>query len=140
MIFFKLKGGTIDKKIDKYRIDWDGKSASKFQFNCKQFFKTIWENHYVYEELTCFGCGTERPLRMDLFSLNKRICVEVNGDFHTKETSHFHSKRSDFIDQIARDEIKVNWLKINKIKLVEIFPADLPLSMEKLEKKYGKIF
>ena len=77
---------------------------------------------------------------MDLFSLNKRICVEVNGDFHTRETSYFHKEQSDFLDQIARDEIKRNWLKLNKITLVEVFPNDLPLSLEKLEKIYGEIF
>lgn len=139
MIFFKIKGGFLEKKIDKYKIYWDGPSASKFQYNCKQFFKTYWEKHHVYEELPCFGCGTERPLRMDLFSLNKRICVEVNGDFHTRETKFFHNKQSDFLDQIARDEIKRNWLKLNKITLIEIFPNDLPLSLEKIEKLYGQI-
>ncbi len=135
MTFYNLKGKKVKCSIGKYNIDWDAKSASKFQFNVKQFFKEFWSNHFCFEEFPCVGT----KLRIDIFNLTKRIAVEAHGDQHVRLNKFFHKDSQDFFDAITRDRVKEIWCETNQIKLIEIYPKDLPLSVDKVIEKYGNI-
>lgn len=41
------------------------------------------------------------------------VAVEVQGQQHFEEISHFHRRPDDFRDQKYRDMLKVNWCKEN---------------------------
>lgn len=107
-------------KANKYLIEWDKPSRSKIQFNTKQFLKSFWGLHIVFEEFPVAGTR----LKFDFYNANKRIAVEVHGAQHTKFVKFFHGRRSKFIEQIRRDQQKIDFCELNSITLVEIFDGD----------------
>lgn len=122
MVFKTLVGSSKRvSKAKRYLINWDGESRSKMQYNCKQFLKDYWLNDIVFEEFPIAGTR----LSIDFYNSNKKVAVEVQGGQHLKYTPHFHGKsKQTFLSQIRRDNDKQEFCKINKIKLVEVYPGD----------------
>ena len=122
MIFTTLNGGK--KRLSKpknYTVKWDSASRSKRQYAVKQFLKKYWINDFVFEELPMAGT----KLSFDFYNSSKNIMVEVQGEQHLKHTPFFHGKaKSQFVSQIRRDNDKLNFCKLNKIPLVEVYPKD----------------
>ena len=108
------------KNAKKYLIDWDKPSRSKFQTNVKKFLRSFWENDVVFEEFRVVGSR----LTLDFYNANKKIAVEVQGAQHTKFVKHFHKNRLKYVDQLKRDEHKLNFCQANKIQLAEVYPKD----------------
>ena len=106
----------------KYLIDWDSSSKSKFQKNVKSFLKEYWSNHVVFEEFPVVGTR----LSLDFFNANKHIAIEVQGDQHTKYVPFFHGKyKNNYLQQLKRDHQKQQFCELNNIKLVEIYSSDI---------------
>ncbi len=135
MRLYNVNGKLVNKNVRKYLIKWDALSASKIQFQVKQFLKSYWSLQLVYEEFLCFGC----KLRVDFLNATKKIAVEVNGPQHGTFNKFFHNNsRTNFLDSIKRDEIKYQWLIKNNFKVLELEEDDIPLlSKEYIEKKFG---
>ena len=123
MKFITLLGATRSvKKPSKYIIDWDGKSRSKIQRSVKLFLKPFWSHKVVFEEFPMAGSR----LSFDLFNASDRIAIEVQGQQHTKYTPFFHGKNKiNYIDQLRRDKLKMDFCKKNKINLIEIYFNDI---------------
>lgn len=122
MTFLTLSGRPINRCLNPYRIKWDIKSRSKFQFKVKQLLKPIWSFDIVFEEFPVFGT----KLKVDFVNMTKRIAVEVNGPQHDKLNKFFHNNsRMEFLAGIKRDILKYNWLIKNDIRLIEIVESDL---------------
>lgn len=109
------------KGAKKYLVDWDAKSRSKFQNRVKDFLKPYWKNDIVFEEFRIVGSR----LSLDFYNANKKIAVEVQGDQHTKYVKHFHKNRLKYLDQLKRDQKKLDFCEFNGIKLVEIYSTDV---------------
>ena len=109
------------KGAKKYLINWDTKSRSKFQNRVKGFLKPYWENDVVFEEFRIVGSR----LSLDFYNANKNIAVEVQGDQHTRYVKHFHKNRLQYLDQLKRDQKKLDFCELNDIKLVEIYTTDV---------------
>jgi|TARA_R110001599_G_scaffold103857_3_gene264201 hypothetical protein len=108
-------------KSKKYLIDWSGSSRSKFQKSTKTFLKKYWEKHVVFEEFPIVGTR----LSIDFYNANKKIAIEVQGRQHTQYVPFFHSKNKiNYINQLKRDADKLEFCKINNIKLIEIYESD----------------
>lgn len=140
MRFKKLNGHLTYKNIQKYRLDWDAPSLSKFQKKVKDFFRQFWANDVCYEEMPLVGTR----LKLDIFNATEHIAVEVHGSQHGKYSPFFHGNdRNKFLDQIRRDLLKQRWCEANGFKLVEIFDNEEklidknPTKLQKiLEEKY----
>lgn len=109
------------KNAKKYLIDWDIDSRSKFQNRVKVFLKNYWFNDIVFEEFRIVGTR----LSLDFYNANKKIAVEVQGDQHTKYVKHFHKNRLQYLDQLKRDQKKLDFCDLNDIKLVEVYSTDV---------------
>lgn len=122
MIFTTLNGSK--KRLPKpknYILQWDKPSRSKRQYKVKQFLKKYWENDFVFEEFPMVGTR----LSFDFYNSTRNIIVEVQGEQHLKHTPFFHGKaKSQFVSQIRRDNDKLNFCKLNKIPMVEVYPKD----------------
>lgn len=135
MKFFKISGQTINKDITKYLIKWNKKSRSKFQQGVKFTLYPYWKSHIAYEEFPVFGT----KMTLDFVNLTMKIAVEVQGEQHQEYNPFFHNgNKMNFYDQIERDLQKKQWCELNKIKLIEIYPHDLPLT-ESFLKEHGII-
>ena len=108
------------KGAKNYLIDWDAKSRSKFQNRVKNFLKPYWKNDIVFEEFRIVGT----KLSLDFYNANKRVAVEVQGDQHVRYVKHFHKNRLKYLDQLKRDQKKLDFCEINDIKLVEVYSTD----------------
>jgi len=118
-MIFKTLTGSLKRvtKPKKYLVDWRSKSRSNIQFRAKVFLENHWKDHVVFEEFPVAGTR----LRFDFYNANKRVAVEVHGQQHTKFVPFFHKRRSGFVSQLRRDQQKVDFCELNKIRLVEIF-------------------
>ena len=75
----------------------------------------------VFEELPLAGS----KMTFDFYNATQNIAIEVQGEQHIKYTPYFHgAAKSNFIGQIRRDHDKEKYCKLNKIKLIEIYPKD----------------
>ena len=97
-----------------------GKSRSKYQRSIKKFLKEFWINQVIFEEFPIAGTR----MTFDFYNANKKIAIEAQGAQHTKFVPFFHRSRHDFASQIKRDEKKLQFCKLNSIKLIEIYPED----------------
>lgn len=109
------------KTPQKYLIDWSVASRSKFQNNIKNFIKDYWVHDVVFEEFRVVGSR----LSLDFYNANKKIAIEVQGDQHIKYVKHFHKNRMKYLDQLKRDQKKLDFCEMNGIKLVEIYSTDV---------------
>lgn len=136
MRLFNVNGKLVNKNVSKYRIDWDKKSRSIPQWECKQFFKQYWATHQTYEEFPCFGS----LLKVDILNLTLKIAIEINGPQHY-EIHHFHNKSPlNYLKGIKNDVKKEHWCKINDIKLIEIKDSEVwMLSRKFLNDNFGLV-
>lgn len=133
MRLLNIYNKLVNKNVDKYRIKWDAKSRSKIQFYVKQFLKPFWFTHIVYEEFPVYGT----QLKVDFINFTKKIAIEVQGNQHNSFIPFFHGNRTNYRKSIIRDYDKCEWLKLNKISLIEIFEKEIPsLSESFFKEKY----
>ena len=133
MRFKTLNGGVrAVSKAKKRLIKWSGPSRSKRQRLTKLFLKKYWKHHIVFEEFPVAGT----KLTIDIYNANKKIAVEVQGRQHTKYVPFFHGKnKANYLNQLRRDQDKLEFCKLNNITLVEIYEED-NIDQE-LFKKFG---
>lgn len=130
MKFSKLGGGEGNKDVTKYAIKWGAKSRSNYQRQVKEFLKAFWSRHMVYEEFPVVGTR----MTLDIVNLTKRVALEIQGEQHGEYNAFFHNgSEINYWNQLGRDADKKEWCELNNIRLVEIFPKDLPLTKEFLE-------
>jgi len=134
MRLLNINGKLTNKNVSKFRIKWNGKSASKIQFKTKQFLEKYWENHIVYEEFPVYGTR----LRVDIINFTKKIAIEVNGGQHYHFNKFFHANsRINYLNSIKRDWQKTEWLEMNNLKLIELIESDIKnLSLDFIEDKF----
>jgi len=121
MKFVDLYGKTRNlKNPKKYLIDWNKASRSKFQTQVKKFLWDYWQHDVVFEEFRVVGTR----LSLDFYNANKKIAIEVQGAQHTKYVKFFHKNMFKYSDQLKRDEKKLQFCELNKIKLAEVYPQD----------------
>jgi hypothetical protein len=125
-------GKLVYRNVSKYLIDWDAEEKSKFQTEVKNFLHQYWRGALVYSEFPVFGSR----LRIDIYNASINCAVEVNGEQHRSYVQYFAGSRIGYLNQIKRDMLKVKFCEINNIKLVEIYPDDMPLTKEWFLEKY----
>lgn len=131
---YNINGRLISKNVSKYLIKWDAPSRSKIQFSVKQFLRTLWKNHIVFEEFCVFGS----QLKVDFLNVTRKIAIEVDGSQHAEFNKFFHGNRLNYLKSIKRDFKKLEWLEKNKFQVINIVEEDIPfLSYEYIKEKFG---
>ena len=131
MRLYNIYGKLVYKNVNKYAINWDGKSRSKAQFKVKQFLKSFWFTNVAFEEFPVYGTR----MSVDLLNATKKIAIEVQGKQHSNFNQFFHgNSRMKYLESIKRDFKKAEWLEKNKFKLVEIEYDEI----DKLSKSFFK--
>lgn len=130
MKFTKLSGYTENKDVTKYLVKWAAKSRSNYQREVKFFLYPFWKSHIVYEEFPVVGT----KMTLDFVNLTRRIALEIQGEQHSNFNPFFHNgEPMNYYNQLKRDVDKAKWCELNNLKLIEIFPKDLPLTRDFLE-------
>lgn len=121
MRLLSVTGRLVNKSVSDRIIDWDAKSLSKPQFETKQFLKTYWLGHVVYEEFPVYGTR----LRVDILNATLRIGVEVHGPQHEKFHFFHGNSREAYLDNYKNDDIKRKWLERNEYKHIIIYSSEV---------------
>jgi len=117
MRLYDIKGRLVSHNSLPYLIDWKKPSRSKLQFRVKQFLKTYWGSHVVFEEFPVYGS----QMKVDILNATTKVAIEVNGQQHGKFIPFFHGKHPiNFLKSIKRDSGKREWLESNGYILVDI--------------------
>lgn len=112
------------KKVTSYSIDWDVVSRSKLQTRVKEFIYPYWRYDVVFEEFPVVGTR----LSLDFYNATKKIAIEVQGVQHTKFNKFFHgNNKFKYLDQLKRDDQKLNFCERNDIILAEIHEKQFDL-------------
>lgn len=137
MKLYNLYGKAVSKNVSGFLIDWEATSRSKAQFNTKQFLKSFWKNHIVYEEFPVYGSR----LKVDILNATLKIAIEVQGRQHSSYNKFFHGdSRLNYLKSIKRDVAKEKWLEINDFFLVEIYEHEVnQLSQKFFKEKFNII-
>ena len=79
-------------------------------------------------------------MKFDFFLPEYNLCIEYQGEQHTKVVDYWGGSLS-FLDMQERDQMKREYCKYNKISLLEIYfnvPLDqIPFILENLLKNYN---
>lgn len=138
--FLDLNGKIVKTNIQRYRIDWDKDSCSKFQTEVKKLLFPFWKFDKVMEEFKI----PKTRYRIDFLNITSKIAVEAHGDQHDKMVSHFHKTKSGFLESLKRDRYKEEWLVRNDYDLIQIYPKDLKifseLTRKELQGKFVEMF
>lgn len=121
MKFKNLKGKDVKINISKYKIDWDAPERSKFQFRVKKFLEPYWKSHVVLSEFRIVST----LMTFDLYNMTTKVAVEIQGAQHQSFNKFFHNNsKANYLEQLKRDQLKIQFCEMNKITLIEIFPED----------------
>lgn len=135
MKFKTLNNKLREVPIHKYLIDWDGKFASNFETEVANWIRPYWKNDVVTAQLKVAGT----KLSLDFYNVSQKIAIEVQGRQHVMYVPFLSGTRSGYLSQLKRDLMKAKFCEINNIKLIEIFPEDLPLSKKFFKEKFNVI-
>ena len=134
MRLFNVRGKLQSRIVTRFLINWDKKSRSKIQFKVKQFLRSYWQNHVVYEEFPVYGTR----MKVDILNATKKIAVEVNGRQHSSFNSFFHNNsRNKYLASIKRDVQKREWLEKNGFTVIEIEEDEVNKLSEEFIAKNG---
>lgn len=110
-----LNGKSFYLKVSP--IDWLGKSASKFQFECKTVLAGFWKGDMVGEEVNM--PGTKQ--RFDFVNVTKMIILECQGSQHDCFNKFFHNNNIfNFAKAQQKDDKKRKFAELNKFTLFEV--------------------
>lgn len=86
----------------------------------REIIQELFPNNTLYEEVTLPGSkklGRSSLLYADFFIPDVMLIIEVHGRQHYEYCSFFHKEKIDFINARKRDDDKVEWCKMNDIKI-----------------------
>ncbi len=124
MKVYKLNSSSklVTLNVGKYKIDWLKDGASKIEKQFRDLIYPFWKNSIVLYQPLIPGS----LLRLDFLNVNKRLCVEIDGEQHNSFNKHFHANsRANYLGSIKRDLNKEKWLEDNKILLIRLDADDL---------------
>mgnify|MGYP003133842364 FL=1 len=119
---FKTLTGSVKgvRHPKKHLIKWKGKSRSKRQRAVKTFLRPYWKDHIVFEEFPVVGTR----MTFDFYNANKKVAIEVQGRQHTQYVPFFHGTKMNYLNQLRRDQQKLEFCALNNIQLIEVYDED----------------
>jgi len=115
-----LNGREYNLDLKKY-MNNDRKRISYYHICAGQIIREIFHGYNILEEVKLPGStnpAKKSVLYLDFFIPSVKMGVEVHGEQHYTYIPFFHKSKVGFLRSQARDEVKVEWCKINKIDLV----------------------
>ena len=76
---------------------------------------------------------TGRNLEIDIYNDELRMGIEYSGKSHYVFPNSFHKSYDDFINQVRRDQFKVDMCDVNGVYLITV-PYNVPLNLEEIKK------
>jgi len=105
---------SIDIRPSKYPVKDENNCKSKFQWRIGQKVKSLYPRDNILEDFYVPGEG----LYIDFYLPMRQLAVEANGVQHSSYSDFFHGSKEAFKNSLMRDTRKIEWCKLNCIKLI----------------------
>lgn len=113
----KVKG--LDGKDHVWKMR-SGTGKSGLSRRALDLVREIWPAYEILEEVPIPGASSVGKLYLDIFIPAKKLAVEVHGPQHFEYTIYFYKTKREFLLAQNNDRLKIDWLKLNDIDLVEL--------------------
>lgn len=115
---------------NKCRIN---KNLSKGEQLCRQVIQDIYGvPFYCVRPIFLKNPETGRNLELDLYNDDLKLAIEYNGQSHYVFPNNFHKTEEEFINQVRRDQFKLEMCDKNGIYLITV-PYHIPLEYESIK-------
>lgn len=113
---------------------YNNSRLSKGEKLCKQAIEKIYNlPFYCVRPNFLKNPETGRNLELDLYNDSLKIAIEYSGKQHYHFPNTYHKTYQDFINQVKRDQFKVNACDANGVYLITV-PYNVPLNLESIKK------
>jgi hypothetical protein len=121
MLFYRFKSDRQSNvNLSRYLIDWND-SPSKEQRILQDFLYPYWKSKVILAEFRIPGS----KFRVDILNITDRIGMEYSPESTHDFNPFFHKDRNAFLRRVVSDIEKLDWLKENNFKDIEINKEDL---------------
>ena len=120
-----MKINGLDGREYSWNPSYKQAKASKrssLHVKARELLTEIYPHDRILEEVSLPGSKTERrrsTLTADLYIPNRDLIIEVHGEQHYKFNNFFFKDKLSFYRAKTRDKDKIEWCKLNDIRLVE---------------------
>lgn len=114
-------GKEVNWNFSKNYVRKQREGKSSLHKQCLQDLLRLFPNRTIYEECTLPGSsrvGRSALLYADFFIPDIPAIIEVHGKQHYEYCPFFHKTKMAFYKAKARDRDKIEWCKMNDIKIV----------------------
>lgn len=123
-----INGREYVWNLNPYYIKKDNKRPrSKFHLKARELLSEIFHSYKILEEVKLPGSTAlhrKGVLYLDFYIPQIKRAFEVHGQQHYEYTPFFHKSKADFILAKAKDEDKIEWCRLNGIKITELKYSD----------------
>ena len=99
----------------------DQRKRSKYHIRARGLLKELFSSYRILEEVKLPGStalNRKSVLYVDFYIPTISLAIEVHGEQHYEYNPFFHKSKADFLKAKARDEDKIEWCKLNNIRIV----------------------
>lgn len=99
----------------------DQRKRSKYHIRARGLLKELFSSYRILEEVKLPGStalNRKSVLYVDFYIPTINLAIEVHGEQHYEYNPFFHKSKADFLKAKARDEDKIEWCKLNNIRIV----------------------
>lgn len=111
-----------------YDVKKDSNRArSKYHLRARELLSEIFHSYRVLEEVKLPGSTAlhrKGVLYLDFYIPQIRRGFEVHGQQHYEYNPFFHKSKADFILAKAKDEDKIEWCRLNNVRLTTLKYSD----------------
>ena len=119
-----LNGRRYNLNLSKYGVyKNDSRKRSKHHIRARKLIAEVYHSYRILEEVKMPGSTAahrKSVLYLDFFIPNIKVAFEVHGRQHYEHVPFFHKTKAEFLRAKARDEDKIDWCELNKIKLITL--------------------
>ena len=123
-----INGKEYVWNLNPYYIKKDNKRPrSKFHLRARELLSEIFHSYKILEEVKLPGSTAlhrKGVLYLDFYIPQIKRAFEVHGQQHYEYTPFFHKSKADFILAKAKDEDKIEWCRLNSIRITELKYSD----------------
>ena len=124
-----FNGRVYTWNLSKYDVyENDKRKRSKPHLRARRILREIYGGRYrILEEVKLPGstlAHRRSVLYLDFFIPVIKVGIEVHGKQHYEFTPFFHKNMADYILAMNRDDDKIDWCKLNNIRLTVLKYSD----------------
>lgn len=123
-----INGKEYVWNLSEYKVFNNSKRPrSKYHLRARELLKEIFHSYVILEEVKMPGSTAlhrKGVLYLDFYIPQIKRAFEVHGQQHYEYSPFFHKNKADFVLAQAKDCDKIEWCKLNNIKITTLKYSD----------------